>query len=140
MKLLPFTLKKVHGQLEMVHLCLFLANGGRTLWSIEEKTITKEAIMQDYLSPNGFVPLKIQIENDIVFARIDVEKTKMADFYTWEEAYKHPGKPECWRSFYFFYDVLGAEWFSGKQIQGEGEVEGISIAKYYEDILRLFTE
>jgi hypothetical protein len=138
MKVLPFILKTNQGSLAKTHLSLFLAHGGKTLWQFEG-TVTEKELEKEYLRDNGFLPKQIWIEKEIAYVHIDAEKTNLADFYTWEEAYKHPQKPECWRSFYFFKDSTGAPWFTPGPFQTEAEIEGTSIETYHEVILRLLT-
>ncbi len=139
MKVLPFILKQKQGALDMTNLCFFLANGGRSFWQTEELTVSNKALEEEYLLPNGLIPKRIFSTKDLVYVWIDEEKIKINDFYMWEEAYKHPQKPECWRSFYFFKDSTGTPWFSPAS-QPEGELEGKSVQIYYEDILRLTKE
>ena len=140
MKVLPFFLKRVQGQLQMVHLSLFLSNGGRTLWQTDEASLSQKDLEREYLLLNGLIPSKVIVEKDTAFVQIDPTQTKLADFYSWEEAYKHPQKPECWRSFYFFKDSTGADWFTPTSFQTEAEIAGTPVQKYYEDILRLFKD
>lgn len=139
MKVLPFILKQKQAALHMTNLCLFLAHGGRSFWQTEEAIVSDKTLQEDYLLPNGMIPKRIFATNHLIYVWIDEEKTKLNDFYTWEEAYKHPQRPECWRSFYFFQDSTGTPWFAPGS-QSEGELEGKSIQVYYEDILRLCKE
>lgn len=139
MKLVPFYLTVKNGSLHITKLSLFLSQAGKKLWESEEETLTKEELLENYLYPNDLHPLRIHFAGKIVYIEIDSSKTKLNDFYTWEEAMKHPQKPECWRNYYFCKDSVGAEWFSGKLLQTEAEIENKSIHIYYEDILRLFT-
>jgi hypothetical protein len=139
MKVLPFFLKTKHHHLHMVALHLFLSHAGKTLWDIDENQCTEETLRKEYLLPNGLLPKRILQVKEVFFVEIDEEATKLSDFYSWEEAVQHPMRPECWRTYYFFKDNVGADWFTPKHLQGEGELEGISIQTYYEDILRHFT-
>lgn len=136
MKVLPFILKEKQGSLAITNLSLFLAHGGRSFWQTEELTISNKALEEEYLLPNGLFPKSVHASKEIVYVWIDENKTNVNDFYMWEEAYKHPQKPECWRSFYFFKDSTGTPWF-GPGSQPEAEIEGKSVQIYYEDILRL---
>jgi hypothetical protein len=140
MKVLPFILKQKQASLSMTNLCLFLSHGGRSFWQTEESTLSQQELEHEYLLPNGLIPKKIFSANNLFYVWIDAEKTKLDDFYTWEEAYKHPEKPECWRSFYFFEDASGSPWFSPNASQVEAEIEGKCVQIYYEDILRLSKE
>lgn len=121
----------------MTNFTVFLSNSGKTVWQIEETTVTEQQLQEEYLQPNGFVWKQIVFTPSIVYVEIDPDKTSLQDFYTWEEAQNQ--RVECWRSFYFFKDATGSDWFSGKQLS-ESEVEGKSMQEYYEDILRHFTK
>jgi hypothetical protein len=138
MKVLPFILNQKQSSLRMTNLSLFLAHGGRSFWQTEEP-VTKKTLEDEYLLPNGLIPKRIVETKELIYVWIDAEKTKVNDFYGWDEAYKHPQKPECWRSFYFFEDASGSPWFSPGS-QPEAELEGKLIQVYYEDILRLTKE
>ena len=138
MKVVPFFLTQKNGQLAMTKLTIFLAHGGKAFWQTEEETVTQQELVEQYLEVNGIVSLRIQFTQGVVFVQVDPKQTKLEDFYTWEEAYKHPQRPECWRSYSFFKDATGADWFTSKNIQ-EAEIEGKSIQEIYEDILNLRT-
>lgn len=140
MKVLPFILKTNQGALTKTNLSIFLSRGGKNLWQTEQPSVTRQELEQEYLLANGLIPKMIWIEQDIAYVLIDEEKTITSDFYTWEEAYKHPQKPECWRPFYFFADASGAPWFTPGPFQTEAEIEGKSIEAYYEVILRLLAK
>jgi hypothetical protein len=139
MKVLPFYLKQKQskGQLCMTKLSVFLANGGRVCWQTDEKTVTKEQLVEEYLEPNGLVPLNIYMENSMILVQIDPEKTILDNFYTWEEVYQKKQRYECWRNFYFFKDTMNAEWFTPKDTN---DLDDGSIQEYYEDILRHITK
>jgi hypothetical protein len=139
MKVLPFILKTNQGTLARTNLSLFLAHGGKGFWQTEQPSVARDELEKEYLVLNGLIPKQIWMEQEIAYVQIDAEKTNLNDFYTWEEAYKHPQKPECWRSFYFFKDATGAPWFTPSATMVEAEIEGKSIEAYYEVILRLLT-
>lgn len=121
--------------LDTTMLKLFLAHGGKALWRTDEQSLTEKQIQEDYLLPNGIIAEKILLQKDIAFVEVNPEKTHLEDFYTWEEALTNPARPECWRTYWFFTDTQGAEWFSSRFLQGENEVEGRPIHEYYEEIL-----
>lgn len=133
MKVLPFFLTHKQGQLSATKCTLFLAHGGKAYWQTEEPTVSEESLVEHYLKPNGFVWKRILPSPGIVYVEIDPEKTVLQDFYTWEESLKVPQKPECWRSYYFFKDPTGVDWFTGKTLQ-ESELEGKPIQEIYEEI------
>lgn len=136
MKLFPFILKDIKETLKMTSLKVFLGLGGKALWRTDETALSHEQVKEEYLLPNGLIPKRMFEVASILFVEIDSAKTNLQDFYTWEEALIQSSKPECWRTFSFFTDGKGAEWFSSRYLQGENEVEGRPIHEYYEDILR----
>jgi hypothetical protein len=137
MKVLPFFLKHKTKSLAITNFTVFLSHSGKSVWQTDESSVTEKQLQEEYLQPNGFVDTNIHFTPQIVYVEIDPFKTPLHDFYTWEEANQLQKKVECWRSYYFFKDATGADWFSGKQLQ-ESELEGKPIHEYYEDILRHF--
>lgn len=112
-----------------------MANGGKSFWQTEEATVSEKQLQEEYLQPNGFVAKRIVLAPTLVYVEIDPVQTPLQDFYTWEEAQTLSKRVECWRSYYFFKDTTGADWFTGRQLQ-EAEIEGRSIHEIYESILR----
>lgn len=106
------------------------------MWQTEEQTVSKKQLEEEYLQPNGFVTTQIYETAKCIYVEIDPVQTPLQDFYTWEEAQKLSKRVECWRSYYFFKDTTGADWFTGKQLQ-ESEIDGKSIHEFYEEILAL---
>ena len=119
----------------MTKLAVFLANGGKQCWQTDEPTVTKQQLLDDYLLPNGLVPLTIHFTDKLILVQIDPVQTNLQEFYTWEEAYKHRQRPECWRNFYFFKDAMNADWFTPKDTS---DLDDGSIQEYYKEILCLF--
>lgn len=76
----------------IVKLVLFLSKGGTSLLEgISSKNL------QTFCEENGFV-VKNQIQTDSeLFLEIDVTKTEISSFYSFEEAFKTMN--ECWRTF-----------------------------------------
>lgn len=139
MKILPFFLQKQESQLKQTRLCLFLSHAGKALWTIDE-TLQAAELEDEYLKPNGIPSSKIIMDGSLALVEVDLKQIQLQDFYSWEEALQHPQKPECWRSYYFFQDTSGSDWFSPKLLQGPSEIEGKNIQEYYESILRHFTK
>lgn len=133
MKLLPFLLKEVPGpKLKTYTLSVFLANGGHSLWEAEDTNALEE---------NGIYTASVFQSKNIFFCEVDPKRTKLEEFYTWEEVQQDPKKKtlECWRDYYFFYDSSGGEWWSPRGIF-EAEIQEVgNIAEIFEDILRHLT-
>lgn len=130
MKLIPFFYRqKNQNKFSIQILSIFLAHAGKAVWMTEEPgIISKETILQDYCQPNGLFVKHIFVEKDVAFLEVNPDKTNLSEFYTWDEACSNPGKPECWRKFYFFEDGEGSPWWSPKglveaEIQGFGNID-----------------
>jgi hypothetical protein len=122
---------------------VFLDKAGKQSWATETEALyTEKELVQEYLEPNGLVPRHIVINKKTKVALIEVneEKLLLNEFYNWDEALAMPSKPECWRSFYFFKDAHGDDWWSPKYIL-DAEIQGLgSVHSLFLDILRDFTK
>jgi hypothetical protein len=78
---------------------IFLENHGKHLYSTENP--------QQWLVENGFFSKKSWKENEILFVEVDTDKTKLKDFYSYEELTKEQrkGTEECWRTFFFMKTI-----------------------------------
>lgn len=149
MKLVPFFLtKRIQknlgpSDLTIYKLMVFLDKAGKQSWGTETEALyTEKELVQEYLEPNGLVPRHIVINKKTKVALIEVneEKLLLNEFYNWDEALAMPSKPECWRSFYFFKDAHGDDWWSPKYIL-DAEIQGLgSVHSLFLDILREFTK
>jgi hypothetical protein len=147
MKLVPYILtQKELEHFTITRIALFLSHGGKSIWKADTPTstlLTKKEILDEYCIPNGFVvdSISIDAQNKIAYIQVNKEKTNLSEFYTWDEAYVHAGKPECWRHFYFVKDKEGADWWSPKglieaEIQDFGNVHDLflQISSWSKDI------
>jgi hypothetical protein len=125
MKLIPYFWKqKNQSKFRFTSLSVFMSHAGKSIWCSDESgTLSKQTILEDYCEPNGFVVKSIHLDKDTAYIEVDAEKMNLSDFYTWEEALQKPGKPECWRSFYFVQDKEGCDWWSPKGLI-EAEIQG----------------
>jgi hypothetical protein len=129
MKLIPYYYtEKVQNSFTIGCLCVFLAHAGKSVWCSEDSDIlSKKTILEDYCEPNGFFVKTLTIVKDTAYIEVVKEKMNLSEFYTWEEAVAKPGRPECWRPFFFIKDKEGSDWWSPKglieaEIQGYGNV------------------
>jgi hypothetical protein len=138
MKLVPF----IHRQKQVnsfwvSELQLFLSHAGRSVWKTEEPgSLPSKTILEEYCEPNGFFIKNVHMDTqqNIAYVEIDPEKTKLCDFYTWEEALQQSTKPECWRTFFFMKDKNNEHWYGAKGIV-EAEIQDLgNIADVYERI------
>lgn len=142
MKLVPFILtKKKVNQFTITNLNVFLAHAGKAVWKTEEPGfVSNESILQEYCEPNGLHVNTIHTDKHVAYIQIHADKTNLQDFYTWEEALASPGKPECWRRFYFIQDAEGANWWSPQGL-AEAEIQDLgNIADVFYSISLFFTD
>jgi hypothetical protein len=122
---------------------IFLDKAGKQSWGTDNDTLYSEKeLLQEYLEPNGLVARSIVIDkkNKVALIEVNQEKLLLNEFYNWDEALAMPSKPECWRSFYFFKDTHGDEWWTPKNIL-DAEIQGLgSIHSLFLEILREFTK
>ena len=76
---------------------LFLCEGGRSIWSVEDGTSDKE--IKKLLKENGFPVLSLTHEGNTVYAAINRGTLKMSDFYEWTDL-KDPrtAEQDVWRT------------------------------------------
>jgi len=82
-----------------VHSYTILTIGGIQLW--EEQSIESP---NQLLEANDLYTESIQKHGDIYLCSIDLRKTKIADFYTWNEIAETDTDLFCWRTLYTFGD------------------------------------
>jgi len=75
-----------------VHSFTILTIGGTELW--------EEEYSKEILEENEIIVTSIVHKADICLCKVDSEKTKMDDFYKWEEI--TTSDTFCWRTFYTF--------------------------------------
>lgn len=136
MKLIPYVLSQrslEHQKIDVYKIVVFLDKAGKSLWEAVA-VASPEEINSEYLEPNGIFAQNIHIDEqmEVAWISVDAKRTKLSDFYNWEEASVHPEKPECWRDFYFFMNVQKEElWSPGflqtpdAEIQGFGNIQGL---------------
>ena len=147
MKLVPFFLSKqdtgIDQEITMYKWTVFLRHAGKAVWRTDEPGLVPEnVIMNEYLLPNGIFIKRLTYNKDrsVAWIHVDTTKTKLSEFYNWDEALDMSSKPECWRSFYFFKDKNGADWWSPKGISCEADIQDLgNVAEVFEDILRTVT-
>jgi hypothetical protein len=93
MIILPFMHKQTVVNHITVHAFTILTVGGVELWEEEDTTVLEE---------NGIFTESITQTEDIKLCRVDTQKTKMSEFYKWEEITDQ--ETFCWRTLYTFGD------------------------------------
>lgn len=63
---------------------IFMSHGGKEIWSVNETD--SEFIIKEYLDSNNIYGTHIQTSRkDVLLYRVDIEKTQLSDFYTWND-------------------------------------------------------
>ena len=97
MFIVPFLIREVPPtilQWNLQPISLFLENRGRGLCTTDAP--------EEWLELNGIFAERTWIENDTVYVKVDPSKTKLSDFYSFEQLTKlqTKGTEECWRTFF----------------------------------------
>lgn len=100
MILIPFFIQKSPPSLIPWHLqpiSVFLENRGKQFCQVENPEI--------WLQENGFIVCNQWKQENMMFVEIDTEKTRLRDFYSFEELTKQQqkGTEECWRTFFLLH-------------------------------------
>ena len=82
---------------KLTPISLFLENRGKNFYQLESSESKEE-----WLECNGFIAKQSWIEGDCHFVEIDTEKTKLKDFYSFEQLtlQQTKGTEECWKTFF----------------------------------------
>lgn len=72
---------------------IFLSEGGRSTWEIDDTETDLESILSD----NGFPLVNMNKMGDTVYAEIDGSTIKMSDFYMWTEVDPKISENDVWR-------------------------------------------
>lgn len=100
MFIVPFTHSIVNNNTFEVNVIKILTIGGQNLW--EEKSSLN--IDNDILNPSDIYrkgPV-IKYDKNLQLCEVDIEKTKISDFYRWEEVALDDSETFCWKTFYYF--------------------------------------
>jgi hypothetical protein len=114
---------------KLTPISLFLENRGKNFYQLE----SSESI-QEWLECNGFIMKKIWTENDCCFVEIDAEKTRIKDFYSYEQLtlQQTKGTEECWKTFF----VMKSDKNDENSIQSWNELIEPSIQEKLKSIQR----
>jgi hypothetical protein len=95
-------------QWQLVPITLFLENHGKGLCTAEN--------LEEWLEENGFTKKQSWQVGDTAFVEIDITKTILRDFYSFEQLTleQKRGTEECWRTFFIMKPVSADEKHSEK--------------------------
>jgi len=74
---------------------VFLCEGGRSLWSIDDKTSI--SVAKKMLMENGFPVIKVIKKESVIYAEIS-SNLNLADYYIWNEI-PSGSEEDVWRTF-----------------------------------------
>ena len=74
---------------------VFLCDGGRSLWSVDDKTSVAAA--KKILVDNGFPVINVVKKNSVIYAEISSD-LNLADYYLWNEL-SSGSNEDVWRTF-----------------------------------------
>lgn len=100
MILIPFFIQRSPPSLiswKLQPITLFLENRGKQFCDIENP--------EHWLQENGFFIKEQWKEGNVMFVEIDTEKTRLCDFYSYDDLTKQQqkGTEECWRTFFLLH-------------------------------------
>lgn len=82
---------------KLVPITIFLENRGKNLYRL-----SNDENADDWLQENGFFKKQSWQENEFMFVEVDVDRTKLKDFYSFEQltSTQTKGIEECWKTFF----------------------------------------
>lgn len=139
MKLVPFLLKhKESTRVNTFILQVFLTEGGKELWEIGSVTCPDE-IQKEFLEPNDFHCERVEIHQDITYAKLDASQMNLNAFYTWDELQYQKKKEDCFRTFILCEDKLtGKDWFASEVLQIPFEKTTLSPSALFRGLKNLY--
>jgi hypothetical protein len=107
MLILPFIHKVYNKNLIKIHTIHILTVGGKQLWEESDNVDIQDILMSNdiYLKHDNIIK-----HNNIVLCNIDSVKTKIEDFYMWEETSLHDVDIFCWRKFIYLEGMNKENW------------------------------
>lgn len=82
---------------KLIPVTIFLENRGKNFYELGPTES-----LEDWLHYNGFFAKEIWQEENTFFIEMDTEKTKLNDFYSFEQVTitQNKGTEECWKTFF----------------------------------------
>jgi hypothetical protein len=96
---------------------LFLDNRGRALCTTD--------CPAEWLSINGIIADSTWTHKDVMYAMVNQTKTKLSDFYSFEQLTKSQSKgtEECWRTFYILNEPTWDSFLDTSVVEALGTIQ-----------------
>lgn len=108
MLILPFIHNTINNNNFEVNVIKILTIGGQHLWE-ENNSLHLD---NDILNPNDIYRKDniIAFDKTLHLCEVDIGRTKIEDFYKWEEINLNDSEIFCWKTYYYFTDTNKISW------------------------------
>jgi|UniRef100_A0A6C0DV64 hypothetical protein len=108
MLIIPFIHNVVDQNSIQVHTIKVLTIGGRGIWE-EDNSLNLD---KDILNPNDIYRkgTTIKFDKQLQICEVNTEKTKISDFYKWDEIAFEDTETFCWRTYVYLSGNGSANW------------------------------
>lgn len=108
MLILPFIHNVVDQNNIQIHSIKVLTIGGRGIWE-EDNSLNLD---KDILNPNDIYRkgTTIKFDKQLQICEVNTEKTKISDFYKWDEIPFEDIETFCWRTYVYLSGNCSANW------------------------------
>jgi hypothetical protein len=109
---------------------IFMTHGGKEVWSVDETDCS--FIIKEYLDSNNIYGTHIQTtRKDVLLYRVDIEKTKLSDFYTWNDILTGVTcNTEIWRPIFWIRSPTTSCSDTKDEWGWEEEIKELNIGKF----------
>jgi len=108
MLIIPFIHNVVNQNSIQIHTIKVLTIGGRGIWE-EDNSLNLD---KDILNPNDIYRkgTTIKFDKELRICEVNSEKTKITDFYKWDEIAFEDTETFCWRTYVYLSGNGSANW------------------------------
>jgi hypothetical protein len=108
MLIIPFIHNVVNQNSIQIHTIKVLTIGGRGIWE-EDNSLNLD---KDILNPNDIYRkgTTIKFDKELQICEVNSEKTKITDFYKWDEIAFEDTETFCWRTYVYLSGNGSANW------------------------------
>lgn len=134
MFIIPFIRNTVKNNNMLINIIKILTIGGHYLWEEEQRL----DIDNDILNPNSIYRIgkihNIQELKSCYLCEVDINKTKLSDFYTWDELSITDTETFCWKSYIHISDNNENSWL---EIPITENLSNYNVSKIIREILNV---